>query len=348
MKLLKATVLSLSLLPAPAYATGISPLMSPAKISDEQKLCEGKHKFSSNHVPHFSKMVKKIAWYQDRDNSMKDIDINEDSIDGKVGRAMATVFSLSGSVSQAIQVCSGVYLATAHGVLDDPKKANQQNRELRAPIKHFLGAYPYPLGDNNYMLPSSNDDFFSPRLRDQKKWGDKSADYVFIKVEKPLRSDDFIMPLIASPRQIEKFRNEMPIFLYRGNTLYEQTGNSINFDKYLKPDFEKLKFFYKRPQKIKHPCKTINFGEQKRSSTNCPFEKRVSGSSLITMINKNPYVLGVAMSARLLNINSFTFSIERPGDIRGSIFINSNSFCQDYLLACGRPCVTLEEALKEE
>lgn len=348
MKLLRTALLSLSLLPVQAQATGNTPFISPSKISNDQKLCEGKKSTAKNHVPHFSKMLKKVAWYQDRDNSMTDIDINENSIDGKVGRAIATVFKLSGGKSQAIQVCSGVYLATAHGVLDEPKKAKQQNRELRAPIKQFVGAHPFPLGDNNYMLPSSNNDFTSPRLRDPKKWGDKSTDYVFINVEKPLRPDEFIMPLIASPRQIENFKKETPTFLYRGKTLYEQTGNSIDFNKYLKPKFEELKVLYEKPKKVKQPCKIHNFGELKRSATDCPTEKGASGGSLITVINNKPYLTGIATQALLRNIKSFVFSVEKPRDITGSIFINSNSFCQDYLLACGRPCVTLEEALKKE
>lgn len=69
------------------------------------------------------------SWYQDRDNSMSPVSTEEG-----VGAAMATFWAHLGSFSQGIQVCPGVYLATAHGVLDDPVKARMQGRDLRDPV----------------------------------------------------------------------------------------------------------------------------------------------------------------------------------------------------------------------
>ena len=60
--------------------------------------------------------VHNATWYQDRDNSMSPVSTKKG-----VGAAMASVFTKNGR-SQAIQVCPGVYLATAHGVLDKPKE----------------------------------------------------------------------------------------------------------------------------------------------------------------------------------------------------------------------------------
>jgi hypothetical protein len=63
------------------------------------------------------------AWYLDRDNSMSDA--NDD-----VGQAMAIVLGRNGTATQALQVCSGGYLSTAHGALDDPIKAEAAGRPL--------------------------------------------------------------------------------------------------------------------------------------------------------------------------------------------------------------------------
>ena len=55
--------------------------------------------------------LHKAAWYQDRDNSMSAVSTEEG-----VGAAMAIFWTLNG-FTQGIQVCRGVFLATAHGVL---------------------------------------------------------------------------------------------------------------------------------------------------------------------------------------------------------------------------------------
>ena len=64
--------------------------------------------------------VHKVAWYLDRDNSMSPVSSKEG-----VGAAMAIAVTKSG-YSQAVQVCPGVYLATAHGILDDPEEAQKK------------------------------------------------------------------------------------------------------------------------------------------------------------------------------------------------------------------------------
>ena len=63
--------------------------------------------------------VHKVAWYRDRDNSMSPV-----STESGVGAAMAAIFSKNG-VTQAIKFCPEVYLATAHGVLGNPKNARK-------------------------------------------------------------------------------------------------------------------------------------------------------------------------------------------------------------------------------
>ena len=76
--------------------------------------------------------LHQTAWYQDRDNSMTPVSTEEG-----VGAAMVTIWSLIG-LTQGIQVCPGVYLATAHGVLDDRSKARSEGRSLRDPMSLSL------------------------------------------------------------------------------------------------------------------------------------------------------------------------------------------------------------------
>ena len=104
------------------------------------------------------KLVKKAGWFMDRDNSMEDVDINDDTPDGLVGRAMATVVSKRGK-SQAIQVCPGVYLASAHGVLDSPIKAKEEKRELLLANENYRGLIAYPYSKKNIMRVTAETEF---------------------------------------------------------------------------------------------------------------------------------------------------------------------------------------------
>jgi|GEM_PF-2847475 len=368
MRLLKTAVLILSLLPAHAHATNVSSFISPAKITDEQKLCKGKHTNSSKQVPHFSKMIRKVAWYQDRDNSMKDIDINEDSIDGKVGRAMATFFGRG--VTQGIQVCSGVTLLTAHTNLDDPRHADCSKpldkdkkckiRKLRPPSKHFGGGSTYPVSEETYtQFPLKNSQFISPRLRNKSNWRKKPKDYLFFRTDNSLRPNDFIKPLNMTAVELfdasEKYG--FKTYLYRGKTRFNLDENGIpdfNFET-RERDFVKLKEIYKVPQKVIMPCKFALRRDRSRlrfmknlTATDCPIEDSVSGSHMISIINDKPYLVGTVTRAHNESISNFKRAGKEISGKIGSTFVNSSSYCQDYLLACGRPCATLEEALKEE
>ncbi len=89
--------------------------------------------------------IHKITWYQDRDNSMSPVSTKKG-----VGAAMASVFTKNG-ISQAIQVCPGVYLATAHGVLDNPKEARREERPQETPSGNTHGMSPYPLSRETVM-----------------------------------------------------------------------------------------------------------------------------------------------------------------------------------------------------
>lgn len=361
MRLLRTALLSLSLLPVQAQATGNTPFTSPSKLSNNQKLCEGKNTTAKNHVPHFSKMLKKVAWYQDRDNSMKDIDINEDSVDGKVGRAMA-IF-LARSTTQSIQVCKGVFLTTAHSNLDDPRDADCskplnpkkpcKNRPLKSPSEQFKAAFHYPIYKKTLMKSTLDEQFISPRKNYSHRWDIDDTDYVFIKIDKPVKPDEFIIPIkMNSEEIINAFKNGFNTYLYRGKTRYKTNSNGLPdfIDENVGTGLKAIAQIYKKPQKVNVACKlaktvTHQFTlHQNQTIHDCPTESTVSGSPMITIINNKPYISGIHAFGNKDNVlRKFN-----NGKDSGAIFINSSKFCGDYEKVCGRPCVTLDEALKEE
>ena len=172
--------------------------------------------------------LHKATWYQDRDNSMSPV-----STRSGVGAAMAIFLTLVG-YSQGIQVCPGVYLATAHGVLDSPIKAKEERRALRIPLGSFMTAVAYPMRPSNGMNVLSDSQFTSPRLRDPSTWSDPTTDYVFVKVYNPIKPNDFVRPVRSSnQRLIEASTNgEIDVYLYRPQTRFNTDSNGT-------PDFNR-------------------------------------------------------------------------------------------------------------
>lgn len=93
--------------------------------------------------------ITHAAWFLDRDNTMihaKD----------EVGKSLVSIASKGGK-SVGVQVyCpkyknKSVILTSAHGVLDDPKKALKDRRDLRRPSKQFGYAITMPWS-KKYML----------------------------------------------------------------------------------------------------------------------------------------------------------------------------------------------------
>ena len=155
----------------------------------------------------------KAGWYQDRDNSMSPVSTRKG-----VGAAMAIIDSKIG-YTQGIQVCPGVYLATAHGALDSPQKARKEGRALRDPNNNMQYIDPYPMSDDKYMK-IENARFTSPRLRDPSTWRNPSTDYVFIKVDNPLKPNHFVRPVRGSNQRLidASRRGEIDVHLYRPQT----------------------------------------------------------------------------------------------------------------------------------
>ncbi len=111
------------------------------------------------HHPLAVAMPAYAAWYQERDNSM--VDANDE-----VGDAMAVIIGGNGTLTQTIQVCAGVYLATAHGAMDNPIKAKELNRPYGTSGNFRMTLIAYPMSVENVMRAHDESDYISQSLRD--------------------------------------------------------------------------------------------------------------------------------------------------------------------------------------
>ncbi len=279
------------------------------------------------------------AWYQDRDNSMSPV-----STDEGVGAAMAIIDSKVG-YSQGIQVCPGVYLATAHGALDDPENARKEGRPVSGPLENSLRIIAYPMTPDNLMrAKGSESQFVSPRIDNASAWRDPTTDYVFVKVDNPLRPNDFVRPLRSSNQRLidASRRGEIDVHLYRPQTRFNTDSNGV-------PDFnnetwassvKQIEPLYQAPMRVNQPCQIVQ-GYQGLIGSDCPNEQAVSGSSEVTNINGQDYLVGMHIHGRAVSEKSFE---ETPAP---NAFVQSSQFCKDYESVCGEPCAELDEVLPQ-
>ena len=282
--------------------------------------------------------IHKITWYQDRDNSMSPVSTKKG-----VGAAMAIIDSKVG-YSQGIQVCPGVYLATAHGALDSPQEAIKEGRALRDPNNNMQYIDPYPMSDDKYMK-IENARFTSPRLRDPSTWRDPSTDYVFIKVDNPLKPNHFVRPVKSSDQRLidASRRGEIDVHLYRPKTVFytDSEGTPIFSKGSQAKTFEQISPLYDAPMRVNQPCQTVQ-GYEGLIGSDCPSEQAVSGSPEVTSINGQDYLVGMHIHGRAISEESCE---ETPAP---NAFVPSSHFCKDYESVCGRSCVELDEALLQK
>ena len=283
--------------------------------------------------------VHKAAWYQDRDNSMSPVSPEEG-----VGAAMATIFSKSG-VSQGIQVCPGVYLATAHGVLDNPSKARADGRPQKTSSGNMYGMSPYPLSRKTIMTAKNDSSYVSPRIGNPSAWRDPSTDYVFIKVDNPLKPDHFVIPLrISDQRLIDASRSgKIDVHLYRPQTRFDKDikGTPIFSKGFQAETFEQISPLYNAPMRVNEPCKLVDPFNSSVIGSNCPNELAVSGSPEITTIDGESFLVGLHIKGDPNSYEKFSDDSVPNG------FIQSSHFCKDYESVCGQPCAELDEVLPQ-
>ena len=290
--------------------------------------------------------LHKAGWYQDRDNSMSPV-----STDEGVGAAMATIFTKNG-VSQGIQVCPGVYLATAHGVLDNPREARREERPQKTSSGNMYGMSPYPLSRKTIMTAKNDSSYVSPRIGNPSAWTDPSTDYVFIKVDNPLNSDHFVRPITHFVRPITSSNQKLvdasrsgkiDVHLYRPQTRFDKDSKGTPiFSKGLQAkNFEQISPLYNAPMRVNEPCKLVGKSYYFLIGSNCPAEHAVSGSPNTTNINGEDYLIGFVRSGDPLNNTPKNFEThDSPNSV-----LQSAKFCEDYESVCGQPCAELDEVL---
>jgi len=285
--------------------------------------------------------VHKAGWYRDRDNSMSPVSTKKG-----VGAAMATIFTKDGR-TQGIQVCPGVYLATAHGVLDNPKEARREERPQKTPSGNMHGMSPYPLSRETVMTAKNDSSYVSPRIGNPSAWTDSSTDYVFIKVDNPLKPDHFVRPITSSDQILvnASIRGEIDVHLYRPKTVFytDSEGTPIFSKGSQAKTFAQVSPLYNAPMRVNQRCDLLS-NDNYLTASSCPAEHSVSGSPQVTNINGQDYLVGiVAGGDKENNTPSSIFEAHHvPNDI-----IQSSHFCDDYESVCGQPCAELDEVLPQ-
>lgn len=284
------------------------------------------------------------AWYLDRDNSMI-------SAEPEVGNAMFMLSSKAGK-TQAVQVCEGVFLATAHGALNTPDAVEMNGRPLGDPYNQRIRLYPYPVTSKKRLHVTDFEvQFFAPRLENPALWSSPGKDYVFIKVN-PVEADAYARESglhyssqtyvpIAMATDSELVRSsdkgEIDVHLYRGLTRFNTDESGV-------PDFDRntwatslaeLEKIYSEPQKVEQACTLRQSPRYLHVASDCPSENSVSGSAYISRISDVFYLLG--MHTRGIDRSAPSLN-ELNG---GSSMLVSQAFCADFERACGQPCATL-------
>ena len=282
--------------------------------------------------------VHKAAWYQDRDNSMSPVSTKKG-----VGAAMASVFTKNGR-NQAIQVCPGVYLATAHGVLDNPKEARREERPQETPSGNTHGMSPYPLSRETVMTAKNDSSYVSPRIGNPSAWTDSSTDYVFITVVNPLKPNHFVRPVRSSNRRLIDASNsgEIDVHIYRPQTIFykDESGTPIFSKGVQAKTFKQTSSLYNAPMRVTHPCQIVE-DYSELIGTNCPTEKAISGSTYYANVDGQDYLVGMHIEGNAIIEESFE-KASLP-----NAFVPSSHFCKDYESVCGQPCAELDEVLPE-
>jgi len=92
--------------------------------------------------------------------------------------------------------------------------------------------------------------------------------------------------------------------------------------------------------RVNEPCQTVQ-GYEGLVGSDCPNEQAVSGSSEITNINGQDYLVGLHIHGRAISEDSFE---RTPAP---NAFVPSSLFCEDYESVCGKPCAELDEVLSQ-
>jgi hypothetical protein len=293
-------------------------------------------------------MPAEASWFLYRNNGLQPIPLHGKTADSQVVRAMAVITTGSGLASQAIQVCPGVYLATAHGVLMNPRKP-------RARAYHTLDKgvkiYPYPFRVGKYFTTQNAGlTVYAPRVKNVFNWLLHDTDFAFIKMNLPrarltarrlgmrYRVEDYVIPLAITTEQL--IAQDQPVYLYRNQSLYPRKG--AKGLPYIHQPYQRtlkeLEQLLTLPRKTRAPCQLIE-SQQKMVGHDCPFEQGASGSTLIVKKGDKPYVAALAAYRK----GFVGAGLARPLDAgNANDAIAGAGLCELYEHVCGVPCAGIE------
>ena len=221
------------------------------------------------------------GWFANRDNTFLPIELTSDTWEAKIGRSMAVAVTRNG-VSNGIQVCPGVFAFTAHGILDNPHDAGEENRPARTPSDQWVDIFHYPFSENTAMTASNNDQFWSPRIDDPKTWTEASTDFVFVKVDTLLDEDSYVRPVESEPERTVRLSKDTSLYHFRGRTLFDLNEHGLpdsNLE-LVSQSFPRLMSVYDKPFRVAGRCQVIA-ADKGLVGSNCPAEYFVSGTPLI-------------------------------------------------------------------
>ncbi len=215
------------------------------------------------------------AWYADRDNSSVPLSGNHPQFDAFV------TFAASQGISQGVQVCPNVFLATGHGV-DETLNAG-----LEA-VQNWIKIIQYPMSDIRFFdLEPGNFDLTTEYL---ERFGRPRSqrDYAFFSVDAGLapHPETFIRPVIAvDGSEIVAFSEtgDLDIHSFRPATRFDLDSDGIpNFDQSIAlSGLDTLMPIYDAPRFTAQRCELTpdQFGDV--LSHSCPTEAGVSGSAVV-------------------------------------------------------------------
>ena len=291
------------------------------------------------------------GWILDRDNTLVAIDVSASTIEAQVARSMRTVVG-RGAGGQATQVCPGVFLTTAHGVFD------REDGSSRSPFRSILekepAFAPYPLSVDTISRLDDRWQVLSPHEGAYHDARPQNEDYVFLGVPSNAKDTDFVLPLNVTADDIlrlSKKDDRFDFLSFRPASQFPLDTNGL--PKLDDPNFvgltlESMTEIYSQPYVVQGACRSLEIPpqsfylqdkhEKERNAWlhDCPAEKGVSGSPMILIWDRAPYLVGMTVAAGTGHFDTSTAD-------NATVSIPMSELCSDYETICSRTCPTLRD-----